>query len=74
VPDDIPTETTPSSQRSKLAELRVAADLTREQLAREAGISRDTLARAEGNIGTIRLSSAQAIAAALGRTVDEVFS
>ncbi len=66
-------EVRPYSQRSRLAELRIAADVTQAELARKAGVSRDTLVRAEYNEGTIRLTSARAIATALGRTVDEVF-
>jgi transcriptional regulator with XRE-family HTH domain len=69
----LPNATAPCKRLSRLGSLRRAAGLSQRRLACEAGISRDTIVRAEHGVGTITLASAKRIAAVLGASVDEVF-
>lgn len=47
--------------------------ISQTQLAKKAGLSRPYLSNIEGNIASPTIEKAAAIAAALGKTVDEVF-
>ena len=56
----------------RIATLRKSAGMTQEELARRAGVDRGNLSRIEAGRYAVTLETVQAIATALGMTVDIV--